>query len=88
VPNLFLDIETAPDFDSDTYFQTKNEIDSGKLTKNSENKDLYWKIERGGLNPFQGKVILITYQINNGHIFRLKEWEFVEREILKKFYQL
>ena len=88
MPNLFLDIETAPDFDTDEFFQTKSAIDSGVLDKNSENRDLYWRFERGGLTPFSGKIILITYQINNAHLFRLKEWEVGEREILKKFYNL
>ncbi len=88
MPNLFLDIETAPEFNTDEFFQTKNAIDSGALDKNSENRDLYWRFERGGLTPFSGKIILITYQINSAHIFRLKEWEIGEREVLKKFYNL
>ena len=88
MPNLFLDIETAPDFDTDEFFQTKSAIDSGALDKNSENRDLYWRFKRGGLTPFSGKIILITYQINNAHLFRLKEWEIGEHEILKKFYNL
>ena len=29
-----------------------------------------------------------TYKINNGHVFRLKEWEMGEKEMLKKFYDL
>jgi len=86
MPNLFLDIETAPDFNAEEYFKTKNAIDSGQLNKNSENKELFWKFERGGLTPFSGKVILITFKTNNGYVFRLKEWELGEHEILKKFY--
>jgi len=88
VPNLFVDIETAPDFTKEQYFDVKKQIDSGHLDKNSENKDLFWRFERGGLTPFDGKVILITYQINNGHVFRLKEWELGEQTLLEKFYQL
>lgn len=88
MPNLFLDIETAPEISKEDYFDIKKQIESGILTKNSENNDLFWKFERGGLTPFQGKVILITYQINNGHVFRLKEWESSEHDILKKFYNL
>ena len=84
--NLFLDIETAPDLTSEEYFETKQQIDSGTLSRYSEDKDRYWKYERGGLNPFDGKTILITYRINNAHIFRLKEWELGERGILQKFY--
>ena len=88
MPNLFLDIETAPMFTKEEYFQTKEKIDSGKLDRYSENKDFFWRFDRGGLTPFEGKVILITYKINNGHVFRLKEWEMGEKEMLKKFYDL
>jgi hypothetical protein len=88
LPDLFLDIETAPLLTKEEYFQTKEKIDSGELDRNSENKDLYWRFDRGGLTPFEGKVILITYKINNGHVFRLKEWETGEKEMLKKFYDL
>ncbi len=86
--NLFLDIETAPDLSPEQYFEAKQKIDSGVLSRNSEDKEMYWICERGGLNPFDGKTILITYRINNAHIFRLKEWELGEREILQKFYNL
>jgi len=86
--NLFLDIETVPDFSQEEYFLIKNAIERGQLDRNSVNKDLYWKFERGGLSPFEGKVILITYKINDGHVFRLKEWEIGEQQILKQFYQL
>jgi hypothetical protein len=88
MPDLFLDIETAPLFTKEEYFKTKDKIDSGKLDRNSENRDLFWRFDRGGLTPFDGKVILITYKVNNGHVFRLKEWEMGEREMLKKFYDL
>ncbi len=88
MPNLFVDIETAPDFTKEEYFDTKRQIDSGQLHRRSENKDLFWKFERGGLTPFDGKVILITYQINDGHVFRLKEWELGEQALLRKFYDL
>jgi len=88
LPNLFLDIETVPSFDSEEYFKIKKEIDSGNLDKHSSNNEIFWRFERGGLNPFDGKVILITYKINNAHTFRLKEWELSERELLKKFYNL
>ncbi len=88
LPNLFVDIETAPQFTKEEYFKTKEAIDSGILHKNSENKDLFWRFERGGLTPFNGKTILITYKINNGHVFRLKEWELGEKELLQKFYNV
>lgn len=86
--NLFLDIETAPEFTKEEYFSIKDKIDSGELTKDSENKELFWKFKRGGLRPFGGKVILITYQINKGHVFRLKEWEMGEQALLEQFYRL
>jgi hypothetical protein len=86
--DLFIDIETAPQFSSEEYFTVKKAIESGRLTKQSENRDLYWKFERGGLTPFDGKIILLTYKINNGYVVRLKEWEIGERELLKKFYDL
>ena len=88
MPNLFIDIETAPEFSREEYFATKEAVESGKISRQSEERDTYWKYERGGLTPFEGKIILITYKINNGHIFRLKEWEVGEKEILKKFYDL
>jgi len=88
LPDLFLDIETAPLFTKEEYFQTKEKIDSGQLSRNSDDRDLFWRFDRGGLTPFEGKVILITYKINNGHVFRLKEWEMGEKEMLKKFYEL
>lgn len=88
MPNLFVDIETAPDMTPDEYFRTRQEVESGQLTKDSEDKDRFWKFERGGLTPFDGKVILITYRVNNGYTHRLKEWEDGEAAILKKFFDL
>ncbi len=85
---LFLDIETAPIFEETEYFETKKKIDKGILDAKSQEKDLYWRYERGGLNPYDGKVVLITFQINDAHIFRLKEWELGERRLLEKFYYL
>lgn len=88
MPNLFVDIETAPNMTRDQYFQTRQEIESGLLTKDSEDKDRFWRFERGGLTPFDGKVILITYKINNGYVHRLKEWEDGEESILRRFFGL
>ncbi len=88
MPNLFVDIETAPNMTSDQYFQTRQEIESGKLTKDSEDKERFWKFEREGLTPFDGKVILITYKVNNGYVHRLKEWEDGKEAILKKFFEI
>ena len=88
MPNLFIDIETAPDMTGDEYFQIRQEIESGQLTRDSEDRERYWRFERGGLTPFEGKVILITYRINNGYTHRLKEWESGEAAILKRFLDL
>ena len=85
--DLFLDIETVPDFTPEEYFRVKKAVEGGQINKSVE-RDLFWKYRTGGLNPFEGKLILLTYKINDGHIFRLKEWELGERELLTKFYDL
>ena len=87
MPDLFVDIETAPDMTHDEYLSTKQEIESGTLTWESD-KARFWKFEKGGLRPFDGKVILITYQVNNAHIHRLVEWNDGEESILRRFYYL
>lgn len=87
MPELFLDIETVPDMSNDEYFKAKQDVESGTLNRNTDS-ERFWKYERGGLTPFAGKVILITYKINNGYMHRLTEWESNEYEILKKFYLL
>ena len=87
--NLFLDIETAPNFQSsEEYFKIKSSVEAGQISKDSGDKDIFWKYTMGALNPFDGKVTLITYQINDGPINRLKEWESSEKEILNRFYHL
>lgn len=87
--NLFLDIETAPDFQSaEEYFSVKADVESEKITANSPEKAAFWKYKMGALNPFDGRVTLITYQINNGSVNRLKEWETNEASILKQFFNL
>ena len=86
--DLFVDIETVPNFTTKEYFDVKRQIDSKELHKSSENRDLFWKFERGGLTPIDGKVILITYRINNAHVFRLKEWELGEKDMLQQFYNI
>ena len=88
MPNLFVDIETVPNMTHDEYFQTKKDIDSGLLTKDSEDKDRFWGFTKGGLVPYWGRVVLITYKVNNGYTHRLKEWEGGEKVILKKFLEL
>jgi len=86
--NLFVDIETVPSFAAEEYLAVKRRIDSGELTRDSEDRGLFWKFKRGGLTPFDGKVILITYRINDAHIFRLKEWETGEGKMLQNFYDV
>ena len=86
--DLFVDIETVPDFGEEEYLDVRRRIESGEMSRNSKDRDLFWKYERGGLNPFDGKVILIVYRINDAHIFRLKEWEIGEREVLQRFYNV
>jgi len=44
MPNLFLDIETAPQFTKEEYFRTKKEIDSGKLDRYSEKQRSFLEI--------------------------------------------
>ena len=88
MPKLFLDIETAPGLDTKEYFQTKQDVDSNRLTKHSNDKERYWSFKLGGLSPFEGKVILITYQIDDGDTVRLKEWESNESQVLERFYQV
>lgn len=85
--DLFVDIETAPDMKAEEYFQSQQEIESGQLTARSD-RDRFWKFKKGGLTPFNGKVILITYKANNGYVHRLKEWEDGEAAILEKFFGL
>ncbi|WOV93148.1 MAG: hypothetical protein R1F52_00470 [Candidatus Nitrosoabyssus spongiisocia] len=88
MPNLFIDIETIPDIKPELYLDSQRRVESGELTRNSEEKELYWLSQRGALNPLEGKVMLITYQINDAHIFRLKEWESDEKTILRKFFDI
>ena len=89
MPNIFIDIETVPVFEKEEFFDVKNKIDSGlihKDHKNTEIKKIYWKKERGALNPIEGKIIMLTYQINNGNPYRLAEWKSSESKILEEFY--
>ena len=86
---LFLDIETVPEFASgEEYLRVEERIKSGELNRNSPERDLYWKFKKGGLDPFRGKVILITYRVNEAYTHRLKEWEEGEAAILGRLYSL
>lgn len=88
VPNLFVDIETAPRMSAAEYLEARARIDAGDLHKDSQDRGLYWAVERGALTPFEGKVILITYRINDGNVFRLAEWDSGEAGMLRRFYNL
>ena len=88
VPNLFVDIETAPRMSAAEYLAARARIDGGELHKDSPDRGLYWAVERGALTPFEGKVIVITYKINDGSVFRLAEWDGGEAGILRRFYNL
>ena len=88
MPDLFVDIETVPDFSAGQYREVRRRVGSGDLSRSSGDRDLFWKFKRGGLNPFEGKVILITYRVDHAHVFRLKEWELGEAAALRKFYEV
>ncbi|MDA7959131.1 MAG: hypothetical protein MPJ08_00155 [Nitrosopumilus sp.] len=85
--DLFVDIETVPDFGPEEYLRASERAESGELTRESD-PALFWKLKTGSLTPFEGRTMLITYQVRGGHLFRLKEWEEGERAILKKFYDV
>ncbi len=85
VVDLFVDIMTVPDVNSDDYSHTTQAIQAGELGTDS---DKYWKYMHGALRYTHGRVILITYRINDLPVLYLKEWEKGERGILKKFYLL
>jgi len=86
VVDIFLDIETVPDMTPDEYRDAVRRIELGTLTPRSD-PDLYWKAAKGALNAYDGKVVLLVYQVSEyGPIRRLKEWESGERAILCDFY--
>ena len=88
--NIFLDIETAPAYNSkEEYLLIQKGMKSGEITKSSPDwqiKQKFWKRVRGALNPIEGKVIMITYQIDDIYLKHLKEWESSEQKILEEFY--
>lgn len=88
MPNLFVDIETAPSMPAAEYLAARARIDAGELGRDSPDRGLYWAVERGALTPFEGKVIVITYKVNDGHVFRLTEWDGGEAGMLRRFYNL
>lgn len=86
--NLFIDIETVPDFTDEEYYRLAALFDAEKLTKKSDPAS-YWKFVRGALSPFEGRVVFIKYQIDEiGSMHMLKEWELGEAEILKRMFNI
>ena len=83
--DLFVDIETVPDLTPEQYFEARRQVESGELTRDSD-RQRYWKYQIGSLSPFDGRTVLITYQVRGGHTFRLKEWEEGEKKVLERFY--
>ena len=90
--NIFLDIETAPAYNSkEEYLEVQKGMGSGEITKDHPDREIkqkFWKRVQGALNPIEGKVIMITYQIDDNHIIQLKEWESSEQQILEKLYEM
>ncbi|MDE2589232.1 MAG: hypothetical protein KGL95_06160 [Patescibacteria group bacterium] len=90
MPDIFFDVETVPIYQSkEEYFEIQKGMESGNITKDSpdyEIKNKYWKRERGALNPIEGKIIMITYQINDNKARQLLEWTSSEEKILEEFY--
>jgi predicted PolB exonuclease-like 3'-5' exonuclease len=90
--DIYFDIETAPAYESkEEYLKIQHGIESGKITKDSldrEIKQKFWKRVRGALNPIEGKIIMITYQINDNPTKQLKEWESSEKHILEDLYTM
>ena len=90
--NLFIDIETVPEYASDSEFlRVKEGIENYEILGNHNDESIrkqYWKFVNGGLSPIDGKVIMIAYQIDYGPTERLLEWESSEKGILEKLYQI
>lgn len=84
--DLFLDIETVPDFGADEYLELRNMYERGDLSKSDG--PTYWKYLNGALSPFEGRVALITYQTGDLEPVRLKEWECGEQTALERFYSV
>lgn len=86
--NLFFDIETVPNYNSrEDYLSIKEKIQRGIISKEI-NKNLFWKFDKGALNPHEGKIIAITYKIDNSDIVILEEWNSSEKDILQNFFNL
>ena len=84
--DLFIDIETVQDMEPDAYFEASEGVASGRITRESDS-NLFWKIKKGALSPFDGKVVFIKYKIGDkGFVHHLKEWEEGEAAILGKIF--
>ena len=88
MPDMFLDIETAPDMEADEYMEAMHRIEMGDLGPDSSDHEMYWKCVKGALNYTHGRVILITYQIDEAPTRRLCEWQDGEEAILKRLYMV
>lgn len=90
MPNIFVDIETVPIYETEEeFFNVKNGIDAGIIHKDHDDpavRKMFWKKEMGALNPVEGKIIMITYQVNDGRPWRLASWKSSETKILREFY--
>lgn len=86
--DLFLDIETVPDMTADEYHDATNRISCGDLSPSSPDSDLYWKCTKGALKYTQGRVALITYQIDQAPTRRLCEWKDGEKRVLCSLYMV
>lgn len=84
---MFLDIETVPDLDAGKYREMSRRVASGELSEEA-NKSEYWKFKKAALSPIDGRVMLITYQVDEAHVHRLKEWEDGERNVLKRLFDV
>lgn len=92
MPNIFVDIETVPIYNTaEEFLNIKNGIDSGIIHRDHNDykiKKIYWKKEMGALNPIEGKIIMITCQVDDGRPQPLTEWKSSETRILQEFYDL
>jgi len=92
MPDIFVDIETVPVYGTkEEYLNVKYGIDTGLIHLDHEDWQIrkkYWKMKQGGLNPVEGKVIMITYQVDDNRPWRLSEWKSSESQILKELYDV
>lgn len=82
---LFLDIETVPDLDAAEYRRLSAMVASGELSAESNARE-YWRFKKAALSPLDGRVMLVTYQVEGAHVHRLKEWEDGERDVLARLF--